>query len=79
MILCALAITLANNVDLYDHIRFAVCVLSLAIASCAAAILLPSLRKLNLSPRRMAAVIGLIIGLLRTALAAPGIAPRGSS
>jgi hypothetical protein len=69
MILCALAITLANNVDLYDHIRFAVCVLSLAIASCAAAILLPSLRKLNLSPRRMAAVIGLIIGLQAILLA----------
>jgi hypothetical protein len=63
MILCALALTLANNVDLYDHLSFAVCCLSLAIASCAAASFLPSLRKLNIAPRRLAVVIGLIIAL----------------
>jgi hypothetical protein len=61
MVLCALAISLANNVDLYDHISFAVCSLSLGIAACSAAIILPSVRKFGFKQRGLAVLIGLII------------------
>jgi hypothetical protein len=58
MVLCAVAISLANNVDLYDHLGAAVFGLSLGIAACAAANILPSLRRLNFSQRGLAAAIG---------------------
>ena len=63
MILSATALSIANNVDLYNHIRFAICGLSLGIALCGAGVILPSLRNLRISTNRLATIIGLSVAM----------------
>lgn len=74
MVICGLAISLANNLDLYQHIGVAICGLSVGIAACCAAVMLPSLRKWRFGQFGLAVILGLAIGVQAAVAHFDGIA-----